>query len=332
MYQHQDKGTCHAHLPVNGKTILLPVFFLFLLFIQVLIPSEAAKRDIVLLVASKTTGAYATIIDEVRKTATVQNLDIKILAVSDFEKSSELARDSNVRLIVTIGTSAAQLVQKRANGKPVLNTIIPRESYYRIHGISATQSASNPRRSAIFIDQPLSRKIRLLRVALPKYRRIGVILGPHSMKLKKDIQQAGRLGGATVYIREVKKEEELVPSLTKLLDGVDLLLAIPDKQIFNRRTARNLLLITYRQKVPLVAYSRAYVNAGAILAVYSEPEELGRHIGETIKLVATGNNWKLPAAQYPRYFSIAVNERVARSMGIYIEDGKILKQKIEKSR
>jgi ABC-type uncharacterized transport system substrate-binding protein len=288
----------------------------------------SAKQETVLIVSSKTTGPYAIVINEIRQKVNNPNIQLRVIAADAFSKSQMTVSGQRVRLVVTIGTSAARQVQQQDVPVPVLNTLIPRETYNLIHGISGAQSAHSSKHSAIYIDQPFSRQIRLVRVALPKFKRVGIILGPHSKKLKKDVQHAGRLGGASLFIEEVDSEKELVSSLSKLLDSVDIVLAIPDKAVFNRRTARNLLLISYRQKVPLMGYSKAYVNAGALLAVYSTPRELGQHIAETILMTATARQWKLPPAQFPRYYSVAVNERVARSLGIYIDNVKMLKKKL----
>lgn len=328
MRQYQDKGTCHAHLPFIGKCTCL-FFIVSLVFLGTFsVNSYSAKQETVLIVSSKTTGAYATVINEIRQKVNNPKIQLRIIAADAFSKSQVTVSGQRVRMVVTIGTSAARQVQQQDTPVPVLNTLIPRETYNLIHGISGTQSVYNSKRSAIYIDQPFSRQIRLVRIALPKFKRIGIILGPHSKKSKKDVQHAGRLGGASLFIEEVGSEKELVPSLSKLLDSVDIVLAIPDKQVFNRRTARNLLLISYRQKVPLMGYSKAYVNAGALLAVYSAPRELGQHIAETILMTATTRQWKLPPAQFPRYYSVAVNERVARSLGIYIDNEKVLKKKL----
>ncbi len=328
MHQYQDKGTCRAHLPFIGKCTSL-FFIISLIFLCTFsVKGYSARQETVLIVSSKTTGAYATVINEIRQKVSNPRIRIRVVAADDFSKSQITASGQRVKLVVTIGTSAARQVQGQDTPVPVLNTLIPRETYNLIRGISGTQSASDPKHSVIFIDQPLSRQIRLVRIALPKFKRVGVILGPHSRKLKKDVQHAGRLGGANLFIEEVNSEKELVSSLSKLLDSVDIVLAIPDKRVFNRRTARNLLLISYRQKVPLMGYSKAYVNAGALLAVYSTPRELGQHIAETILLTATTRQWRLPPAQFPRYYSVAVNERVARSLGIYIDSESVLEKKL----
>lgn len=329
MHQYQDKGTCHGHLPFIGKCSHLFFMVSLVFFGTFSVKGYSARQETVLIVSSKTTGPYAIVINEIRQGVNNPKIQLRIIAADTFSKSQMTVSGRRARLIVTIGTSAARRVQQQDVPVPVLNTLIPRETYNLIHGISGTQSAHSSKHSAIYIDQPFSRQIRLARVALPKFKRIGIILGPHSKKLKNDVQHAGRLGGARLFIEEVSSEKELVPSLSKLLDSVDIVLAIPDKAVFNRRTARNLLLISYRQKVPLMGYSKAYVNAGALLAVYSTPRELGQHIAETILMTATVGRWKLPPVQFPRYYSVAVNERVARSLGIYIDNEKMLKKKLE---
>ncbi len=100
------------------------------------------------------------------------------------------------------------------------------------------------------------------------------------------------------------------------MDDADVLLAVPDPLVFNRHTAQSVLLTTYRLSKPVAAYSRTYVTAGALFSVYSTPAQIGRQIGEELLAMQDSPGRPLPAPGYPRYFSVEINERVARSLGI----------------
>jgi ABC-type uncharacterized transport system substrate-binding protein len=76
-------------------------------------------------------------------------------------------------------------------------------------------------------------------------------------------------------------------------------------------------LTTYRARIPLVAFSPAYVKAGAVLAVYSTPAQVARRAVEMLRQWQSGRG--LPSPQNPREFEVVVNERVAASLGLWID-------------
>ena len=71
---------------------------------------------------------------------------------------------------------------------------------------------------------------------------------------------------------------------------VDVFLAIPDRLVHNRRTARGVLLMTYKHQIPVAAYSRAYVDAGASLALFATPENIAIATANIAVSKVTGKN------------------------------------------
>jgi ABC-type uncharacterized transport system substrate-binding protein len=106
-------------------------------------------------------------------------------------------------------------------------------------------------------------------------------------------------------------------SLQELMQGSDVLLALPDVEIYNTSTIRNILLATYRSKVPLIGFSPAYVRAGALCAVFSTPAQIASQSLAIIRDYAETR--ALPAPQYAKEFEVSVNEQVARSLGLNIK-------------
>ena len=104
-----------------------------------------------------------------------------------------------------------------------------------------------------------------------------------------------------------------------------------DPVVSNRRTVQNLLLTTYRQRVPVFAYSKAYVKAGALAAVYSTPEHIGKQAGELVADILRKGSWSLPKPQHPKYFSVEVNREVAKSLGIRVPGTEKLETRLRAS-
>lgn len=215
------------------------------------------------------------------------------------------------RLLITVGTQALARALAESEATPILATLIPREAYLRL-----TAHSSSRRVSAVFIDQPLSRQLDAVAVALPERRRVGVILGPDSQRLLPELKSAATRRGLTLSAAVAESENDLFAALDKVLAEVDVLLATPDPRVYNAGTLQNILLASYRRQIPLVGFSPAYLRAGALLTLQSSPAQIAASASDAIRAALAGR--VLPPPRHGREFSLTVNRHVARSLGIVI--------------
>lgn len=229
-------------------------------------------------------------------------------------------------LIITLGARTAQGIAALAPRSLILHTLLPRSTYERL----PLRPEDTRRVSAIFIDQPASRQIELLRIALPEWQRVALLVGPESLDMGQRLQLAARDRRLRPALAQISDESELYLTLQRTLGGEPgILLAIPDSTVYNNRTISNILLTAYHQRSPVVGFSPAYVKAGALLALYSTPAQVGQQAGEAGRLgLATGT---LPPPAAPRHFRISTNPYVARSLGIQLEDPGTLRERLERS-
>ena len=105
------------------------------------------------------------------------------------------------------------------------------------------------------------------------------------------------------------------------------MIAIPDSLTYTFETAQAILLTSYDYQKPVFAYSKSYVQAGALAGVYSNTQQLAKQAAEiAIDLQAAPG--LLSAPQTPKYFSIAVNYQVAKSLNIIMMDENLLHEKM----
>ncbi|MGC3963288.1 MAG: ABC transporter substrate binding protein [Rhodocyclaceae bacterium] len=121
----------------------------------------------------------------------------------------------------------------------------------------------------------------------------------------------------------------MFPALQRMFsEGGGVLMAVPDTAVFNSQTIPNLLLSAYRFRVPVVGFSQAYVKAGALIALYSTPAQIGTQSAEVARGVLAGG--AVPAPQYPRLFSVGINTHVARSLGYQLDSETGIREKLER--
>jgi putative ABC transport system substrate-binding protein len=182
---------------------------------------------------------------------------------------------------------------------------------------------------AIVLDQPTTRYLDLLRIALPQRTRVGVLLGPTTAGMQKVLERQAAERGLQLEAERLGLEDNLVVSLERLLVQVNVMLALPDAVVHNRNTVQPLLLTTYRVGIPVLAYSEAYSQAGALLALYSTPAQLARQTAELGRELMVGRNPQKISP--PRYFTVGVNAAVARSLGLKLPDAATLNARLVSS-
>lgn len=229
-------------------------------------------------------------------------------------------------MVIAVGVRAAKEMLALNLTTPVLATLIPHQAFEKI-----AQQRDYRQFSAVYLDQPLERQIELIRLALPGRSKIGVVLGPESQESLKMLQSVAREGRFGLVVEKIGAAEELLPALQRVLSESDVLLALPDSLVFNKGTVQSLLLTTYRYQDPVIGFSQAYVKAGALGAVYTTPEQVGRQTGELLLRVLAGKTWLLPLPEYPKYFSLSLNYQVARSLSISMSDEMALLQKMKRT-
>lgn len=266
----------------------------------------------VVIVSSESGAAYAetaqTLIGELERNG-VARRDVLQMASADWP----LAAPPPARLYVTLGAAAAAVLSRSTLAAPVLCTLLPRASFEAALKTSGRQPSAQF--SALFLDQPLSRQLELIRLALPTARRVGVLRG-------RDVPSEGSTLRAVVQARGLQLTEGMVgpsdslfPAIKEVLDASDVLWALPDAEVYNSNTVQNILLASFRARVPMVAFSPAYVRAGALLAVHVTPAQIGLQAANLAHAVLEGRS--LPETPiYSRDFEVAVNERVAHSFGL----------------
>lgn len=275
----------------------------------------------ILFVSSHTSSHYLHFVEEAKRTldatapARFATTSLPASQLSDKYRSGASAPFD---MVVALGTQAARVVTKWRPAVPVLYALIPKASYESLKR-SGHLACPSGQCTAIYIDQPLPRLFAVLDAAFAGQRRLGVLLGPTSSQQQSELAELAGKQGLALHTALVNEADDLLPALDGVLKQSDILLSIADPLVYNRHTAKSILLTTYRYKVPLLAYSRAYADAGAALSVYSTPRQISRQAAGLIKAYFAGNERRLPPPQYPQAFKIRINQHVADSLGLDLE-------------
>ncbi|MDP2111938.1 MAG: ABC transporter substrate binding protein [Thiobacillus sp.] len=294
----------------RGRTTLHRIVRLGLACACLLVVSAQAVAARVTVVLSDDSAPYQEVYQAIR--AYLDDTSHEVIQVYAERLNAVSLNES--RLAVAVGVRAAESLAALPVRPPVLAVLVPRAWYVKT-GRARLSDGGGRRASAIYLDQPFERQVRLIRQAFPEARRVGMLVSAEQSGLVGELDdalQAQRLSLAHVTL---SGEERLITALENVLSDAELLLAVPDPLIFNRNTAQSLFLTSYRYRVPVLGYSRSLTRAGALLSLHSSPAQIGRQTAEWVKGAIQGVPVNLPPPAHPAYFSISINEQVARSLG-----------------
>lgn len=180
------------------------------------------------------------------------------------------------------------------------------------------QTADPENVQIIMLDQPIERSMMLIKEVVPDARHVGILISPSDEDSIDVLTKIAQKTGLVIHPELVVNDDEIGRKLSQLLDKIDVLLAQPDIKIHNRKTVSKILLSSYRKNIPVIGFSSAFVKAGALAAVFSSPEDIGQHIGDSIASYL--RHGKITAGtSFPRFFSVSINKQVAHSLGIQLD-------------
>ncbi len=239
-----------------------------------------------------------------------------------FERPAVLRPDNEPGLsaIVAFGSRAFISASRQAAGRPVVGALISRSALEELLPVG-TQ-----RWSAVLLDQPADRWANLTQLAFPQRQQVGMLVGPSGVKNAQLLERSLEGRGMSLIIENVAASEEVIPALDRLLPRANLLLALPDPLTHNRNTVQPILLTTYRARLPVLAYSEAYQQAGAVLSLYSTVPQIVAQVLDTLRQLQDAK--ALPNVQLPRYFTVGINASVARSLGLNLPAASELEQRL----
>jgi ABC-type uncharacterized transport system substrate-binding protein len=275
-----------------------------------------AHAYLVCVVSSERAPAYQDAADSLSQELVrngVARQDIQSLSLVDYLEGGAAVQDT--RLIVSLGADAFRQVLAHSSRSVVLAGLIPRISFERLLADSHRKNPANV--AGLYLDQPFGRQLDLLHMALPAVRRVGVLWGPESVAQQPLLASALQSRGLESTELVLAEGGSLIAALRGALNNTEALLAVADSAVYNPSTISNILLTSYRDKTPVMAFSPGYVKAGALLSVHSTATQAGVQMATMALHYLQAN--ALPTSQYPLDFSISVNEYVAHSLGLSLD-------------
>jgi ABC-type uncharacterized transport system substrate-binding protein len=298
--------------------IMFRLFFNLLLASTIaLLPTiVCAEKLTVRLLLSDNTPTYQQFSVAFNKALAANNTNVTVVSTT---VGSIPQNESKVDLTIAVGLKAVEYSSTNID-TPLLSVMIPKMAYELMHKNRQSHHLSGAM-SALYLEQPWSRQLNFIRTILPNRNVVGLLYTPDAQPgLPRPLQ------GMSVYAQPVKSSETLFETLENVFENSKLLLITQDSDIYTSQNVRNILLTSYKYKIPVIGTSPAYVSAGALCALYATPTQFATQTAEIVTYFE--NNHQLPEPQHPNSYSISVNQPVSHSLEIQLDTPEAIRERM----
>lgn len=282
---------------------------------------ESHSSKNILFIMSKDAPAYSQVADFVQADlrASERPYTFSKLLKSDRLGLAEGLNDADI--IVTVGAGATEVAMEKKPSQPLVATLITDSAFSALANnyYGSTAAALDAKVSVICLDQPVRRSIKLAKLLMPAASSAGLMLGPSSLDRGEEFARYASEVGLTANLVNIKPSDNPILVIEPVLAKSDVFIPVPDSRLINIASAKWILQLSYRYRIPVIAYSKTYLNAGALAAIYSSPENVGRQTSELI-LSQSVDIGSQGGAHMPAYFSVQFNKTVARHLRIPLEE------------
>ncbi len=300
------------------------VITIFVLFFSLWSYAGTSIRITILL--SGESRLYYDAVDGVtEKLDGASGMEYVVTTVRDLSDNSIDEIKTNSDYIVVVGTKALQAVATKKIPIPTLNILVSKRSYQTIR--RGRENAPNI--SVIYLDQPAERTLLLAKLILQGgANKIGMLFGPTSASEKKDYVSNAKKLSLRLIERVEKTDKSSLDTIEELIKKSDAYIALYDRKVLNRKIAKWLLYMANVYRKPVIAYSKSYVEAGALAAVYTKPIDAGRSAAAwLVENIKAGQPVKWE--RYPQRFTVDINRRIATKLNLLIDDSDVVSARIK---
>lgn len=229
------------------------------------------------------------------------------LAVHYLEKGQEQTGDTHPALLLALGETA---LEKGAASFPDTPTIAGMILDPRL--LQRSRHATG-----VLLEFALATQFEWLARLLPEVRNIGVLYDPAlNRELMQQAAALARKRRLTLEEQQVNGPQALPEALKRMPQNIDVLWGVPDATVLAPQTAKQLLLYSFRNRIPLVGLSEAWTKAGALYALDRDYTDIGHQCADLALKVLAGAPAESLAPEGPRKVVLSINTKTAAHMKI----------------
>lgn len=317
-----------AHLLIQ---YLLPVIFCLTTAITTAAATETAaaetvsnenksRENHVFILYSKDNTLHSKIIQTLSDKLGEIRPDIVITILSPEEKITSI--DNATDLIIGIGSAGMNNAEKNYPDSSKL-FISTDPDKYRLN------KNNRKNRAILYMAQSYCRQVQMIKLLNERWKVISLLKSQEKPVDSKRLQQCADKYGIKIYAVQTTAETNMSAAIKNALNHSDALLALPDKNVYNSKTVKNILLTSYRHRKPVIGFSQNFVSAGALASIHSSTEQIAQSASTIIEQYFKQGGQFHKSTHYPKQFDISINRQVFRALDLPLPEINKIKQKLQ---
>lgn len=224
----------------------------------------------------------------------------------------KLLRNPRPTAYVALGAAALQAALAVKLDAPVVSLFASRQAFEHAVELGSAGNAA----TAIHAEPAPDQQMKLIASIYKRPVTVGVLLSSQTAHMEPSLRRAATGSGLSLEVVQVDPGAGLTRSLNRLA-GATALLILPDAALYTPTSLRELLESTYRRRLPVIGFSAALVAAGTLASAFTDIDDTVIQLVSLVDQIAAG---RLPAPRYPAFWRTAVNDNVARSLDVAIDE------------
>lgn len=281
------------------------------------ISSSAVAVTDILVLQSHDSAPYQQTLAGFRLGLAKSKLDInyQVLNIPDSSDVNFLQQQLQTHqpsLILTLGTPATRVAMLQGGKIPIIAGMV----------LETDELRQNSHTTGVGLNFPISEQWQWLRRLLPDARQVAVILDPQQgTSVFPALQKLAQAEGVTLIPAPASHAEDFSLLMQNLPSQLDALWAVEGASAYNAAAVRELLLYSFRNRVPLIGLSAQWVKAGALYALDWDFSDLGLQTAELAKsILLQGSAPSSLIPQTPHKARLVLNLKTADHMKLQISE------------
>ena len=284
------------------------IFILLLLLTSLIGPAEAGQK--VLAVQSVPIAPYE---EAVKGFEHVYGTDVKRLFISGRKEKDVLKTIHEIRpdMVLAVGRDALLIARQIATIRVVYCMVLNPQSIL----------AGEKNISGVSMNLPPEKQLAELLRVLPAVHNIGLLYDPDrtGFFVEKSRAAAAKIN-VNLTAKAVRLSREVPPLINTMKGKIGVFWMLPDITVITPETVESILLFSLENNIPILTYSEKYLELGAMLSIGIDPFDIGSQAGELAQKLFSESDNKDVQHVDARKALISINYKIARKLGIHIDE------------
>jgi putative ABC transport system substrate-binding protein len=218
-------------------------------------------------------------------------------------------------LIISIGSPSTIFIKENFPDLPlVFSTVLNPET----SGIIA-ESDSNRSMTGASLDIPIDIQFQKFKMVYQSLNSLGVIYTDQTSALIDRAREIAPQLGLELIAIKIESDRDVPRALDSLCRIVDGIWTIADDSIYTPQATKFMILVSLRNKKPIMGFSPSFVKSGALFGLNYDYKDIGRRAGDLALRYFQGEPLaEIPIAA-PGVIYLHINLKTARQLGIDVD-------------